>query len=167
MVRTLPTEKISNFETTALALQTILAETDCNDDNALYRFAEEYIAQCDKVHRYDWRYYYLKYPSFRAERYGKYTMWADRPYELVAIYAPKYESNNAYQCFLRVLADNIGAELDGVRWLPYKDGWLYCYNDRFMYFDTNRAEALAELEIPQIDGIDEIDRIEFFQANPL
>lgn len=162
-----PTEKISNFEATARALQTILSETDCNDDAALYRFAEEYIAQCVEANRYDWRYYYLKYPVFRAERYGKYTMWADRPYELVAIYAPKYESNNAYQCFLRVIGDVLGKEIDDVRWLSYKRGWLFCQNDRFVYYNANGDKVLAELSIPQTDGMDTVDRIDYFLTNPL
>lgn len=162
-----PTEKIKNFDLTVLALRTVLEKFDNYDDKTLYSFATEYKNECERKGRFDWRYYYLKYKSFRAYRYGKYTLYAETPYELVAIYAPKYESNNAYQCFLRELSNGDMELLEDIRLLSYKKGWLYCKNDRFQYFDIEGEFIIDELIIPQEDGVDTVDRIEYFRKNPL
>ena len=162
-----PTEKIKNFEATANALRTVLERFNEFDSDTLYDFATEYENECERIGRFDWRYYYLHYENFRAYRYGKYTLYAEVPYELVAIHAQKYESNNAYQCFLRVLADEKFERIDEIRWLSYKEGWLFCKNDRFLYYDINAESIISELIIPQEDGIDTVDRIAYFRANPL
>lgn len=162
-----PSEKTGNVDETFRALRTLLEKIDEFTDEALHVYAAEYVKDCMDSRRFDWRYYYLRYEIFRAHRYGKYTMSAEFPYELVAIYAPKYESSNAYQCFLAALADNIPEKLDGIRWLPYKEGWLACRNDRFLYYAADRQTALGELTVPQQDGIDTVDRIEYFHANPI
>ena len=60
-----------------------------------------------------------------------------------------------------------GNEIDEVRWLSYKEGWLYCENDRFQYYDKNVENIISELEIPQENGIDKVDRITYFLENPL
>lgn len=160
-----PTEKTGNVANTIKALRTVLERFDAFDDATLYAYAEEYEHQCEESNRYDWRYYYLHYGnSFRPCYYGRYTQPEDKPYEMVAIYARKYESSNAYQCFLAEIDyDNI----DETRWLAYKNGWLYCENDRFQYYDQEAENVLAELEIPQEDGIDTVDRIAYFKSHPL
>lgn len=164
-----PTEKTKNFEATSEALRAVLEQFDEFNDDALYEFATRYEEECRDMGIFDWRYYYLHYEVFRAFRYGKYTMWENLPYELVAIYARKYESNNAYQCFLAELSEDEDLEqIDEIRWLIYKNGWLTCLNDRFQYREGENAETVvSELIIPQKDGIDTVDRIEYFRANPL
>ncbi|MBD5359798.1 MAG: DUF262 domain-containing protein [Bacteroides sp.] len=165
-----PSEKVKNFESTSKALQSILERFDTFNDDILYAFAEEYEQECISKGLFDWRYYYIRYPeSFRAHRYGRYTMPEDEPYKMVAINAPKYESNKAFQCFLKALHDikYQGNEIDEVRWLSYKEGWLYCENDRFQYYDKNVENIISELEIPQENGIDKVDRITYFLENPL
>ena len=162
-----PTGKIKNFDSTVRALRTVLELFDNYDDDTLYSFAAEYENECERKGRFDWRYYYLHYESFRASRYGKYTLYEESPYKLVAIHAAKYESNNAYQCFLAEIADSDKDRIDDIRWLSYKDGWLYCENDRFQYFDIGGEYVIDELIIPQDDGVDTVDRIAYFREHPL
>lgn len=163
-----PTEKIGNFEGTALALRTVLERSGTFDDTSLRAYAREYEAECERNCLFDWRYYYLRYEAFRAKRYGKYTMWADAPYELVAIYAPKYESSNAYQPFLYELADRNPERFDNrIRRITYRDGWLVCLNDRFRYLAADGETVIAELPVPQHDGVDTVDRLRLFCRNPL
>lgn len=157
-----PSEKIKNAESTSLALRTVLERFDNFNDESLYAFARKYVADCEAASRFDWRYYYIKYDKFRIKTYGRYTQMEDSPYELVAIFARKYESENAYQCFLGVLSDEIGGRIDDRRWLAYKDGWLHCKNDSFQYYGNDRETLLGVLPIPQEDGIDTVNRIEYF-----
>lgn len=161
-----PSEKIGNIAETYRALRTALEKFNDFNDNALRAFANGYVNNCRDKGLYDWRYYYLNYSVFRACRYGRYTMWAEAPYELVAIHAPKYESSNAYQCFLAALT-GAPEHLEEIRRLPYNEGWLVCKNDRFQYYAADGQTVLSELEIPQQDGIDTVDRIEYFRSNPL
>lgn len=162
-----PTGKIKNFDSTVHALRTVLEKFDTFDNDTLYHFAKEYENECERRCRFDWRYYYLHYKSFRASRYGKYTLYVESPYKLVAIHAAKYESNNAYQCFLAELANGNKERIDDIRWLSYKEGWLYCENDRFQYRDMDGESVINEVIIPQDDGIDTVDRIAYFRENPL
>ena len=162
-----PTGKIKNFDLTMHALRTVLEMFDNYDDDTLYSFAEEYENECERKERFDWRYYYLHYPIFRACRYGRYTLDAESPYKLVAIHSSKYPGSKSYQCFLAELADGDMERIYDIRWLSHKDGRLYCENDRFQYLDMDGESVIDELIIPQDDGIDTVDRIVYFRENPL
>lgn len=163
-----PSVKVKGFDSTATALRTVLERFEEFSDEALYAFAEEYERKCEEESRYDWRYYYLHYPSFRAQRYGKYTQNADAPYELVAIYAPQRVSNRAYQCFLKELEEQGAGQVEEyVWWLVYEDGYLVCKNDSFEYYESDGETLIDTLEIPQEDGIDTVDRIKHFMENRL
>lgn len=162
-----PTGKTKNFESTVYALRTVLEKFDNYNNKTLERFAKEYENECVRKKRFDWRYYYLHYPIFRACRYGKYTIDADDPYSLVAINSRKYAGSKAYQCFLAELADGDMGRIDNISRLLYKDGLLSCENDRFRYLDNDGETEINKLIIPQEDGIDTVDRIAFFRKKPL
>ncbi len=157
-----PSVRIEGFDRTCEALRTLLADTAADSDEALDAIAEAYLERCRAENRYDWRYYYIAYEDFRARRYGKYTLFADTPYELVTLYAEKRESSKAYQCFLACLGDDFA----DVRSLNYDGAYLWCEQDAFVLYNDD-DEEIARLEIPQIDGIDTVDRIQLFKENPL
>lgn len=167
-----PTEKTSGFSRTKNVLHDLLARTsDSSACSLLKTIAEEYLEECCRRNRYDWRYYYLKYPSFRALRYGKYTMKAETPYELVALWSPQKESTNAYQCYLNEIMVSSLSPLAGewlnVRAIEYGDGMLMCGNSSFIFYEKDSVLPLKVLPIPQYnDRIDSVDRLDYIRMHP-
>ena len=164
-----PSGQTRNFENTKAVLQNLLERNAEPDDAFLKQITDDFIEECKANGTFDWRYYYVANSCFRAERYGRYTMYEELPYELVAIYAAKYESSNAWQCFLNTIKWQKSVEEDaefvGIRALTYKDGLLQCKEDAFVYCDNDEVE-IARFIIPQNEeGIDTVDRIQYFHAH--
>lgn len=165
-----PTGKNPDFSKTKKALRTLLEVNFEIDDNYLREKISTYLEECRKQNAYDWRYYYIVYPCFRPNRYGKYTMYADEPYALVALHAEKRESSNAYQCMLQALIDN-NAMANSVEWydtryLSYRKGRLTCENDAFVSYSLKEDKIRARFKIPQNAGsIDTVDRIQYFKEH--
>lgn len=161
-----PTEKVEGFDHTRSVLHKLLGRTDADTDNdTLYAIAREYVTECRATSRYDWRYYYINYPSFRAKRYGKYTMSREAPYELVALHSEKKESSNAYQCFLESVRCEEAGDFTDTRRIEYAGGQLSCCNDGFRLHDNDTDETLRRLRIPQQNGIDTVDRLEYLKEH--
>lgn len=162
-----PTGKNLDFNNTKYALRTLLERCAQPNDDFLKQVADTYLEQCKIDNIYDWRYYYIAYPCFRSGRYGKYTMYVGQPYAMVALYAEKRESSNAYQCMLQCLIDNqavaSSSEWLFIRGLSYKKGWLTCENDAFVSYSIDDRER-GRFNIPQSeDGVDMADRIQYFK----
>lgn len=98
-----PSGKNIGFNNTKQALLTILDTDSKLDDTYLAGISNKFIDDCRTNNLYDWRYYYIAYPCFRPERFGKYTMYDNMPYSIVALHAEKRESSKAYQCMLQAL----------------------------------------------------------------
>ena len=90
-----PTGKITDFNKTKKSLRSLLEADVEIDDKYLQDRIDAYLSECRTKNQYDWRYYYIEYPCFRPRRYGKYTMYDDQPYALVALFSEKRESSNA------------------------------------------------------------------------
>lgn len=165
-----PSGRNSDFDKTKESVRTLLEKNDTLDDDILSEIATNYIDECHSTKLYDWRYYYIYYPCFRADRYGKYTIFHDQPYAMVALHAEKRESSNAYQCMLLALIDE-GAVSNSSDWydtrtLRYKKGGLSCENDSFVSFTLKDGNERARFIIPQNeDDIDTVDRIQYFKEN--
>ncbi len=163
-----PTGKIADFNKTKKSLRSLL-ETDVKiDDKYLQDRIDAYLSECRTKNQYDWRYYYIAYSCFRPWRYGKYTMYDDQPYALVALFSEKRESSNAYQCMLKALIEN-KAVANSVEWydiraLSYRKGLLTCENNAFVSYSLNDDKERARFSIPQNkEGIDTVDRIQYFK----
>ena len=163
-----PTGKITDFDKTKKSLRSLL-ETDVKiDDKYLQDRIDAYLSECRTKNQYDWRYYYIAYSYFRPWRYGKYTMYNDQPYTLVALFSEKRESSNAYQCMLKALIEN-KAVANSVEWydirkLSYRKGILTCENNAFVSYSLNDDKERARFSIPQNkEGIDTVDRILYFK----
>lgn len=169
-----PTGKNPDFNKTKDSLRALLRidiTTDLTiDNNYLQEKIDTYLAECKTKNQYDWRYYYISYPCFRPSRYGKYTMYEDQPYALVALFTEKRESSNAYQCMLKALIENQAvansAEWYDIRALSYRKGLLTCENSAFVSYSLNDDKERARFSIPQNkEGIDTVDRIQYFKDN--
>ncbi len=165
-----PTGKNPDFYKTKRALRTLLDTDSALDDRYLNGITETFLDDCRSHNRYDWRYYYIAYPCFRPERFGKYTMYEDQPYSLVALYAEKRESSRAHQCMLQALVDNqavaSSSEWYDPRNLTYRKGLLTCEEDAFVSYSLKDYAERSRFTIRQNeDHIDIVDRIEYFKEN--
>ena len=165
-----PTGKITDFNKTKKSLRSLL-ETDVKIDNKyLQDRIDAYLSECRTKNQYDWRYYYIAYPCFRPCRYGKYTMYDDQPYALVALFSEKRESSNAYQCMLQALIEDkavaSSVERCDIRAISYRKGLLTCENNAFVLYSLNDDKERVRFSIPQNkEGIDTVDRIQYFKDN--
>ena len=165
-----PTGKITDFNKTKKSLRSLLEADVEIDDKYLQDRIDAYLSECRTKNQYDWRYYYIEYPCFRPRRYGKYTMYDDQPYALVALFSEKRESSNAYQCMLQALIEGQAVansvERYDIRALSYRKGLLRCENSAFVSYSLNDDKERARFSIPQNkEGIDTVDRIQYFKDN--
>lgn len=165
-----PTGKITDFNKTKKSLRSLLEADVEIDDKYLQDRIDAYLSECRTKNQYDWRYYYIEYPCFRPRRYGKYTMYDDQPYALVALFSEKRESSNAYQCMLQALIEDkavaSSVERCDIRAISYRKGLLTCENSAFVSYSLNDDKERARFSIPQNkEGIDTVDRIQHFKDN--
>lgn len=152
----------SGYERTCHMLQKLLAASAHFTDNILRKMIENYLTECEQRQEYDWRYYYLKYPSFRLGRYGKYC-WMDfenKPYEILAMWTAHAWSSNARQPFLYEINSRRIDRDDYGRSLLYRDKYVVCENSAYVVCDLETGNELARIEIKQNqNGIDVENRI--------
>ena len=165
-----PTGKITDFNKTKKSLRSLLEADVEIDDKYLQDRIDAYLSECRTKNQYDWRYYYILYSCFRPCRYGKYTMYDDQPYALVALFSEKRESSNAYQCMLQALIEDkavaSSVERCDIRAISYRKGLLTCENNAFVSYSLNDDKERARFSIPQNkEGIDTVDRIQYFKDN--
>lgn len=153
-------EKIKN---TALVLSALLS-SDCSvTDTALQSVVDDYLARCKIESRYDWRYYFLKYQNvFMPDRYGAYK-WYGRDYEMFVLWSESFFSASAWQPFLRALQPSVedwshdrfnpSAIINGMDILPRNSGYVV----------RRENTPDEEISLPQIDGVDTVDRIEYMK----
>ena len=165
-----PSGKTAGYDKTKKSLRTLLESDMTLNDASLNEMSEAYVEDCRRQNIFDWRYYYIAYPAFRAERFGKYTKYEDQPYSFVALHSKQRESSNAYQCMLMALVENnavsSSAEWYDTRHLTFKKGLLTCTEDAFVSLKLNDDTERSRFVIQQnIEGIDTVDRIQDFRDN--
>lgn len=131
-------------------------------DEILKEIADSYIKECEDSDFYDFRYYYIKYPSFRPGRYGKYYRFF---YGYSVIWAQHRISENSYNPFLKEMFESnefkeyvkekkLKAEL-------FKDFILIdrvkveISEEGFIFRDFESDEELEKLSIKKSDKIGE------------
>lgn len=157
----------AGFDNTARTLHALLDSHETFDEKVLDGIVGDFLARCEHEHRFDWRYYYIKYPSFRPGRYGKYCADANRktdPYAFRVMWTASILSENAYSPFLKEAApDRISRETYGDA-LVYPDKRIFVTNGGFRVADATGEETLESWTVQQTDdGIDREDRIEFLK----
>ncbi len=147
------------FSKTKSCLKELLYKLGDNIDNEhLNSIIFEFISRCESERLFDWRYYYVTYPSFRMGRYGKYVQYEENPYHMIGIYAAQYTSPNSKELFISEMYPESKYEHF------YKTS-IYEYpikNEvgQFVLLDMEDRE-IAHVDIPQENGVDTVNRIEY------
>ena len=148
---------------TALVLSALLSSDCPATDETLQYVVDDYLVRCKTESRYDWRYYFLKYQDvFMPDRYGAYK-WYGGDYEVFILWSESFFSVSAWQPFLRALQPSVeewnhdrfnpAVTIEGKDILPKSFGYI-----------VRREDAPdEEISIPQVDGVDTMDRIEYMK----
>lgn len=153
-----PSNNTLNFENTQNAILQLLHNYDNINDSILANIAESYIEKCQQDKLYPWKYYYIKYPDFRNNRSGKYSLTDG--YVLIAFFAEKKLSQKAYDCFLkasgRKVQDIYDLYLDDINYIrSCPNGFIRCANNQTLELFV---------EVHQENGIDTEDRVELLKT---
>ncbi len=147
------------FENTSKILVQLLSKAEEFTDKLLDQIVAGFISSCEESRTYPWRYYYVKYDSFRPGRYGKYSNddKENEPYMFYVMQTQSNWSSSAYMPYLKE-ADELNL-VEGQR-LVYGDRHIICRNSEYLLRDNETEEVIKSFPIPQNEvGIDNEDRI--------
>ncbi len=151
----------TGFEKTSDILVELLSKTEVFTNEFLEQLVADFISSCEELHLYPWRYYYVKYGSFRPGSYGKYynNEVEMKPYMFFVMQTKSRCSSNTYMPYLRE-ADEPNLSSDSGQWLVYGDRHIICENSKYLLRDNETKQTIESIPIPQNgDGIDTQDRI--------
>ena len=155
------------FENTKTCLLRLLSKHEEFSDEVLKEMKDDFLSDRESQHKYDWKYYYVRYGVFRAGRYGKYSWenFEEAPYEFCAMWTERKWSQNMYQPFLKEIdADRLSRDDFGMR-LVYDSSYMKCENSAFVTYSLETNEEIGRIDIAQNeDGIDTEDRIKKYKA---
>ena len=158
------------FDSTQENLLKLLERTDNFTDAFLDKIIADYLADCERRKSFEWSYYYIKYPIFRPNRYGKYD-WRDfknKPYQLVALLTNKRRTENVYQPFLKAVTDDEIFFEDHYNSyyerIEFENRYcVICENAAYIIKDFTIDDVIDTLPINQNSfGVDTEDRIKKF-----
>ena len=151
------------FENTSAILVELLSKAESFTDEFLAKIVADFISSCEESNQYPWRYYYVKYRSFRPGSYGKYSNnnVAEKPYMFSVMQTKSQWSSNTYMPYLKEADEqHLSRDSMGQR-LVYGDRHIICQNSAFALRDNETEEILETIPIQQNeDGIDVENRIE-------
>ena len=151
------------FENTSAILVELLSKAESFTDEFLAKIVADFISSCEESNQYPWRYYYVKYRSFRPGSYGKYSNnnVAEKPYMFSVMQTKSQWSSNTYMPYLKEVDEqHLSRDSMGQR-LVYGDRHIICQNGAFALRDNETEEILETIPIQQNeDGIDVENRIE-------
>lgn len=153
-----------DFENTSKVLCNLLDKTDVFTEDYLNYLIDLYLSACEEKGEYEWRYYYVKYKSFRPGRFGKYNIDTNfaNPYMMLVMVTALNISENSYQPYLREISEsNDYFSRDELgRYLIVGGKKIACENAAFVVTDIETGTELQRLEISQNEeGIDTEDRV--------
>ena len=98
------------------------------------------------------------------DRYGAYKWYGEGDYEVFVLWSESFFSSSAWQPFLRALQPSVedwnhdrfnpGAKIGGIDILP----------KNFGYVVRRENTPDEEISIPQVNGVDTVDRIEYMKG---
>ena len=145
-----------------ILIKLIDQEAEITDDY-LDSVATDYISQCESQSRLEWRYYYVKYSSFRPNSYGKYSNseFDTSPYLFSVMLTQSKWSENTYNPFLKTADESHLSRDDYGQKLVYKAGYIKCLNNSYALYSKEDNSVMEEWEISHSnDGVDTENRIE-------
>ena len=153
----------SGFENTSAILVELLSKTDVFTNEFLKQIIDDFILSCEEANWYPWRYYYVKYKSFRPGSYGKYSNSdvLNKPYLYSVMQTKSQWSSNTYMPYLKEADEkHLSKDSNGQR-LVYGDRHIICQNSAFALRDNETDKILETMPIQQNEkGIDVENRIE-------
>lgn len=160
--------RAANFDQTKEILNKFLDDNATFTNSNLDVIIDNFLKECENKSLFDWRYYFIKYESFRPDRYGKYFIKANtNNYEIMTIYAKSYTSQNSYQPFLYEINKNLlDRDKYGER-LIIGDNYLYCEKNGYFLRDKDNNIIKSLLINQNSDMIDTEDRILKYKSNPI
>lgn len=151
------------FENTSAILVELLSKAESFTNEFLAKIVADFISSCEESNQYPWRYYYVKYRSFRPGSYGKYSNnnVAEKPYMFSVMQTKSQWSSNTYMPYLKEADEqHLSRDSMGQR-LVYGDRHIICQNGAFTLRDNETEDILETIPIQQNeDGIDVENRIE-------
>lgn len=152
------------FDCTKSVLLQLLKMQETISNDFLKSIKDEYLNKCESDNLYDWRYYWLKYDSFRETKYGKYDFEAgslEKPYCTLLMKTRSYISENSYVPYLYEMDSAHISSNDYGRSLVYEQFYVKNLNDGYEFYSTLDNTPLEKKQIPQENGIDTVNRIDF------
>ena len=152
----------NGFENTKRILLKLLSVSDSFSDDLLSEIATQFVSSCEEAKEYPWRYYYIKYSSYRPGSYGKLSNSKvdENPYMYSVLQTKSQWSENSYLPYLKE-ADPVHLSRDSMgQRLAYDDLYIIGENNRFIVKDSSTDEDIETVPIKQNErGIDVEDRI--------
>lgn len=149
------------FENTREILIKLLSGHETFSNEILEGIRDAFISSCESEGRYPWRYYYVKYDSFRPGSYGKYSCNREKKPYLVSVMQTRSQwSSNTYMPYLKEADENhISRDSFGQR-LVYGDRFIACENDAYVLKDIETEAVIERIPVKQDEnGIDTEDRV--------
>lgn len=161
------------FEITRITLLQLLDELSADVDAFLQNSINTYLNNFETVK--DWRFYFVKYPEMRQGNSGVYFWRNDKnntkenPYEIFMMNTGLTLGGKHWDPFLLVLSKShefkkeVSLEEYGASLVINKTGEkINCKNSSWEILDSNNV-VVKQIEIPQENGIDSVDRIELIK----
>lgn len=152
----------AGFEDTRKILLELLSKAESFTNEFLMRIIAEFISDCEESSLYPWRYYYVKYKSFRPGSYGKYSNndMINNPYLFSVMQTRSQWSSNTYMPYLKEVDEpHLSRDSMGQR-LVYGDRHIICTNSAYVLRKNETEEIIEAIPIKQNEsGVDIKDRI--------
>lgn len=153
---------------TTRALVGLLNSMDVINDSTLKSICDAYLSSCEQNNTFDWRYYFIKYPEFRPNKFGRYEVHENDFYTMHAFATKQKASENSYKPFLKIIDCNnnhLDPTKNGSR-LVFGDKYIYCTSNGFELREEDGVTVVDRRTVDQIDGIDVENRVDMYLANP-
>lgn len=150
------------FENTRTILLELLSRAESFTNEFLMQIIAEFISSCEESSLYPWRYYYVKYKSFRPGSYGKYSNnnVTSNPYLFSVMQTKSQWSSNTYMPYLKEADEpHLSRDSMGQR-LVYGNKHIICSNSSYVLRENETEEIIETIPIKQDkNGIDIENRI--------
>ncbi len=150
------------FEGTRTVLLQLLSRRETFSDDALRAMVEAYLSECEADHRFEWRYYYIKYSLFRPGRYGKYywSSYESKPYEFSVMRTETKLSENSYQPFLMAVDPEHLSKDDLGQLIRDGENDIVCEQNGYVIRNSGTGDVVVRVTVSQdAQSVDMEDRI--------
>ena len=152
----------SGFENTKNIMFKLLAKSEIFNEDVLRDIIDGFLAECEDKHEYPWRYYYVKYDTYRPGKYGKLSNGNHEkaPYLFSVMQTESRWSQSTYMPYLKEADEEHLSKDDCGQKLIYGNKYIECVNDGYLLRDLENDKIIAEIHVKQNEhGIDIEDRV--------